>query len=362
MTNSPLDLGFSEEYESYRPFQAQTLEKIIASNKRLIVVSAPTGSGKSVLALGAARIYAKRGLQTRILTNNKYLQNQYMCLPPEEPVLTKDLTWKPGGDLVLGDMLIGFEENRTTISRRYIESEVISLGRLVKPIFRYWLEDGTYLDSTEDHPVLGSYNRGAGYRWLPIGKATSLQKILEPWPSVDSRDLGWLSGLFDGEGSLSKNIHAGLNLVLAQNEGKVLEKAAAILNKNSISYSIANNDKHSSCKFISIKGGFAEVIRTLGITKPVRLLDKLYSYLPNLYIKSRRLSIIKVESLGKQEVVTLGTSTSTFIAKGLLVHNSYRFSTDIPLQGIGKSNFPCVLPGIDPGTTAAEAPCNHGFN
>lgn len=78
MTSTPLDLGFSEEYDSYRAFQAQTIEKIINSDKHLIVVSAPTGSGKSILALGVARIAARSGLQTRILTNNKYLQTQYM--------------------------------------------------------------------------------------------------------------------------------------------------------------------------------------------------------------------------------------------------------------------------------------------
>lgn len=76
----PSDVGFdSVVYPSFRPFQLDAIRQIVESEKKLVVVSAPTGAGKSVMGLAAARLDAVvKGWKTTILTNKKDLQNQYM--------------------------------------------------------------------------------------------------------------------------------------------------------------------------------------------------------------------------------------------------------------------------------------------
>ena len=57
-----------------RPEQLQLLAKLSKSNARLILVEAPTGIGKSALAVVFGRLL---GEQPAILTATKSLQNQY---------------------------------------------------------------------------------------------------------------------------------------------------------------------------------------------------------------------------------------------------------------------------------------------
>jgi Rad3-related DNA helicase len=76
---TPHELGFDRNaYPLWRRFQAQTVEQILESDKELIIVSAPTGSGKSMIALACARVLAKEGKTTTILTHQTELQRQYL--------------------------------------------------------------------------------------------------------------------------------------------------------------------------------------------------------------------------------------------------------------------------------------------
>src|SRR3990167_7174208 len=81
MTSSPTDLGFEAQYDHYWPYQLQTIRKVVETEKKLVVISAPTGSGKSIIALAAAKLLEGEGKITRILTKDIYLQNQYMSYP-----------------------------------------------------------------------------------------------------------------------------------------------------------------------------------------------------------------------------------------------------------------------------------------
>ena len=79
LPDAPAELGFDgDKYPMFRPFQRQAIEQLLNSEKRLIVVSAPTGAGKSVIALAAARMVAEAGYKTTILTHRLSLQKQYM--------------------------------------------------------------------------------------------------------------------------------------------------------------------------------------------------------------------------------------------------------------------------------------------
>lgn len=73
MIRNPQALGLSAT--DWRPGQRETITKIIESPIDTVVIDAPTGSGKSLIALGTARATLAK---TFIVTHTKSLQDQYI--------------------------------------------------------------------------------------------------------------------------------------------------------------------------------------------------------------------------------------------------------------------------------------------
>jgi ATP-dependent DNA helicase DinG len=78
LPDRPTELGFPDKYDYWRKHQAAITEKILNSQAKVIILNAPTGSGKSGIALAAARILAQEGKKTTILTHQINLQDQYV--------------------------------------------------------------------------------------------------------------------------------------------------------------------------------------------------------------------------------------------------------------------------------------------
>ena len=75
MRPSDLDLPVSE----FRPLQLEVIQKICNSNKRVTLVEGPPGTGKSIVAIGAARYMGAK--KTAVLTPTIQLQEQYLSIP-----------------------------------------------------------------------------------------------------------------------------------------------------------------------------------------------------------------------------------------------------------------------------------------
>lgn len=70
--DSPAELGLP--HREWRKYQKESVENILSSNKRFIIMQNPTGAGKTSIALASAII---RDQKTTILTCTKRLQEQY---------------------------------------------------------------------------------------------------------------------------------------------------------------------------------------------------------------------------------------------------------------------------------------------
>jgi len=66
-------------FENYRPNQREVIKEVfeLFKNFRYVILEAPTGSGKSPIAVTIAKIFAQFSRKTHILTIQKLLQDQY---------------------------------------------------------------------------------------------------------------------------------------------------------------------------------------------------------------------------------------------------------------------------------------------
>jgi hypothetical protein len=228
----------------------------------------------------------------RLFDDEVYIQEKVDgCVTPDTKILMADLTYRYAGDLLVGDTLIGCSES--PVNTRLEQSIVEVAHPITKDCYKiateytnkqkkpYKFERKIYNNvevvASHDHP------------WLVDGKSNNLKswKITEDlavgdeivsipcWETDDSYEAEYIAGFFDGEGSLV------------------------------------------------IRGGWLQILEFLSSIRPKRLLtgaERIWKNAPtNMFPRQR---VINIEKVGEQEVVGLQTSSKTYIAEGLLCHNS----------------------------------------
>lgn len=254
------------------------------------------------------------------------------CPTPDQRILTADFRWVPAGDLQVGDSLIAFNEKRNFMERRkYHPATVTHHGFRREPAYRVLMSDGSALRCTGEHPWLYFRKTGSASQvqdWRITSKlrvGNTIPKFFDPWNVDVTIDGGWLSGLFDGEGSLGRYEDARghwsqLHLGLAQKPGAVLDKAKDILTRMEIPFGVYEGA--GGCCHLQIWGK-AAIVRVLGSIRPIRLLPKCHpTFLGALTARNRHTTVVAIEPIGEQEIVELSTSTETYICEGFGCHNS----------------------------------------
>lgn len=257
------------------------------------------------------------------------------CVVPETFVLTTDLTWKQAGDLTYDDVLIGFDENlgignghRSASMQR---SKIEVLGRADLPCYRVITDKGETVVSDGHQFVVRTGTRNRAWRRTDqIKTGDVLTWACSPWgESENARDAGYMAGLFDGEGFLYGRMGAR-GLGMAQNPGAVLDEAVAAMKRLGFEVNVRTKSSQT-CMNLNVAGGKFEVLRALGQLRPVRLLARSTETWEGGYLLSKgpwcepgksAATVLSVEPVGVKTVVTMQTSTRTFIADGFLAHNS----------------------------------------
>lgn len=254
-----------------------------------------------------------------------YIPTSPYCLAPETRVLTEELKWVPVGTLQVGNKLIGFDENLPGgkgNGRSWRQAEVTETSVIQAPRYKVKTSRGTVI-STDEHMWLScTSNHHSGYHWRKTKQLKPGNEIrwIPTWEDDDSKDAGYLSGFFDGEGYISTG-HLGAS----QNPGAVLDKVLKSLKERDFDASVYLSEKNKDCYDLGINGGTAEVMRFLGSIGSERLMTKFYKnlYGTRAYDKCSQTAIVEsVEYLDEGPVVALGTSTSTLIAEGMFSHNT----------------------------------------
>jgi hypothetical protein len=293
---------------------------------------------------------------------HKILNVSY-CVTPDTKILTNDLRWVTAESLKIGDKLVGFEEygqktgktgRESTKDRRLQESKVIKTGRMMAPVYEVTIADGTKIKCTGNHRWLTWHCNGGGLKWTRTDEMKKIlenkewrgtgRKIFMPKPfDVVGQDMsyksGYIGGIFDGEGHLNlgqsyaKNgITRGMQMSFMQNEGVVLNKAIQYL--KDYNFEITDNKrKTDSCHHVEIKGGVREMMRVLMSFRPDRFIKKWSEKkIQNSTMRSDvRPQVLSVAFLGDMEIITLESSTKTYIAEGFCAHNTMLLERELRL-------------------------------
>lgn len=267
------------------------------------------------------------------------------CLDPKSRVLGADLSWRPIGDLQPGDLLVGIDEEVEEGSQRKLrETKVVAITRNRQRPYKLIFDDGSHIICSGNHRWLHhNLARWGETRRLRVG--SRVRAFVDPWEPDDTRDGGYLAGFFDGEGFILgtgrprgetvKKKSYGLGF--SQNPGPVLDHVKGLMEVRG--YEFRESQGPHGCHQVYLKG-MAESLRFLGEIRPGRLLENNRHVWEGKAPHGRYKTIVKIERLPEQELVDIQTTTGTFMAEGLVSHNSEVYEAATPsLDQFGKDGF-----------------------
>lgn len=270
---------------------------------------------------------------------DKILGTEY-CVDPNSLVLKANLEWARARSLKVGDELIGFPENLDG-HLKLIRSVVEKNDKTRMKKYRIITDKGETIVS-ENHRFVTYFDdrrniNFSSLSWRTAGQLCEgdrLKYFCKPWEANRSWEAGWLAGILDGEGWISGGRDGVANLGVAQNKGLVLDEIKRIYQLYEISFREHAQNKSDVCTSILCKGSIA-ALRLMGVVKPKRLFlksDKIWEN-KSLFVgqspTERWANVLKIECLGVDNVIALGTSTKTFISDGFLSHNSTIYFNEI---------------------------------
>jgi LAGLIDADG-like domain len=265
------------------------------------------------------------------------------CLVPTTKVLCSDLTWKQLKDVDVGQTLIALDEHTEPGKyRRLREAKILNKWATRGPALKLTFDDGSHVTCSPTHRWLKIASRG-NY-WCPAGLTPDqrdarghhsrlkvgdkIRFVADPWEFDETREAGYLAGIYDGEGWISPASGRAIKIGFAQKHGMVLDRAVEALRERGFVPRIGDKARSNQVTDVYVCGQ-AEVLRLLGSIRPSRLIAKARRLwedraMANTTIDGGRISktIVSIEDAGDQDLIDIETSTGTFIAEGLVSHNS----------------------------------------
>lgn len=255
------------------------------------------------------------------------------CVAPETMILTSDLRWVRADSLEEGDKLVGFDEEPPAPKehRRMRRASVLSTEIISKPRLRLNLSNGSSVTVSDNHQFLCRKFPSTHVRvWRKAKNIKPGCVILHATPApskingvASDFDRGRLSGFLDGEGSAYKvNGHGSWQLSWGQKPHDAHADMKRIASEVGFGWR-EHDDSINVCKTVAARGAYGG-LHALTATRPLRLIAKepwVDGPLPKPAAEDF-VSVVSVEDVGVGPVVALETDTHTFIAEGLLSHNS----------------------------------------
>jgi predicted phage terminase large subunit-like protein len=272
------------------------------------------------------------------------------CNSGEAPVLMADLSMKPIAEVKKGDKIVGFEIGNREKRARLKGAEVLSISVSHRPIVRITLDSGEVIRCTDDHKWWTGRNDKSHRPYAPAQIGSTLSRVCPPRLPViaeedDVRLAGWLSGFFDGEGSVSLSsrrlVESNALISFTQGDGKnapLCDKLELALNRFGFNWSFwkkpnrsKKGENHSLRAYwlkMAKEGRESRIAlyqRFLHIVKPTKWRDRIIEAATTgrLYTKGER--VISIKPDGQETVYGLETTTGNYVVWGLASSNSGQY-------------------------------------
>ena len=282
--------------------------------------------------------------------NKIELGSHAYCNPGEAPVLMGDLSIKPIAQIKPGDVVVGFETsterrvaNQRFARRRLKLTTVKSVSISRQPVVKVTFASGRWIRCTADHRWYDGRKAGRPlYRPAKIGR--DLMRVCPPsLPEIDGKDLrmaGWLSGFFDGEGTVvTQNRHKRTEdystalISFAQAYGRhpqLCDQLELILDHFGLDWGVMEkrrNPRHQPARMYWLKrGGLPVYQRFLHVVQPNKWGERIIQAALGCDFIKERERIISIEpDHHDEQVYGLETTTGNYVVWGLASSNSTQY-------------------------------------
>ena len=275
-------------------------------------------------------------------------RQQGLCLHPKTKILTHDLKWINIENAKIGDRLISVDENLGDIlpiskkksDRKMRTCRVEAIRETYGMSYKIVFENKVEIIATGEHRFLCKDRGGCQPEWRAVSKikiGDSLRYMATTWGDPSLEDY-WFGGLLDGEGCLRPKDRAGSELSVSQVAGEVLDRARAyLISKGYVFREEIDNRKGGESSKLGNKpvhkftiGRIPDIIKIVGQCRPVRFIGRNFwegKGLPGKNTGLAYINVVSIEPLYEQRMIDLQTSTKTFIAEGIVSHNSTLIET-----------------------------------
>lgn len=268
-------------------------------------------------------------------------RQQGACLAPDTRVLTAGLEWVAIDDLEVGQELIATDEETSSRApgtpgagrgRLMRTATVEAIVRTRKQSYRVTLDDGRSVVCSGEHRWLIRKSQ-TQWAWRSIdgGKGgikvgDKMRSVTQPWGSPSLGD-AWFGGVIDGEGSMDRSkSRKGIRLAVSQRAGAVLSRMERHCEERGYGHYIVSDDGPRKTKYgrdavhaVNISS-MSVMFRLIGLSRPERFIGTRWWEGKSMPHGER--TIVSIEPVGEIDVVDIQTSTGTFIAEGIVSHNS----------------------------------------
>lgn len=241
------------------------------------------------------------------------------CTPPDAPVLLPNGLFKPIGEIKVGDEVVGFSKTTNQPKDECLQTSIVlAVNRRIAEVVKVTMGSGKIIYCTPDHSWLsgsGSQNNGTRSFVKPVvgKKLCSVADVPEELSSDLIRSAAWLGGIADGEGT-------GYTIASQSpsHNPDVCEEIDRVIKLLNISVRVQERESDR----IWICSDRNDYIRFLNYCQPIRRNKRSHRFALGSCRKWKKKDvIIAVEPVGLREVVSLTTTTETYVVYGFASHN-----------------------------------------
>jgi hypothetical protein len=259
------------------------------------------------------------------------------CNTPEAPVLMADGTFKPIGEIVAGEQVMGWEwrqGERGHWRKRLRPTAVLATQRRIAPeVVEATMESGRVIRCTPDHQWANFYyspaSRGNEYEPMLRGsrggrgdgtRRNTMCRLVDPVEALTERKMidaaGYLSGMIDADGTVAAGeIRIGQSLRV---NGPICDQIEQSLNVLGLDYRVFDRPEQ---RIYILKGTLENRLRLrewMPLSVKVR---KAWEDRQTMRWTGGRDQVVSTTDLGPGEVVSMQTETGNYIAWGYASKN-----------------------------------------